>query len=564
MANFTTRRSLIATASMLALAGCGADDIVSPGGGNVSIVTNNTTPAPTPTATPTPTSTLVTAAAGCPTIADPQGLGEGGTITGPTGTYRVCVLPKIIQRSITLPKLAGLVYQLAGRTDVGCDRGPNEQSVPKTCYDGTTAVPAAVTLTIDPGVILYANTGVSWLAVNRGNKIQAVGSATQPIIFTSRDNVLGLNNEQMSGQWGGVVLMGRARVTDCAVPGAAAGTIDCYRNTEGAADPAYYGGVTDNDNSGRVAFMQIRYSGYALAPDNELQSLTAEGVGSGTQIDHIQSFNSSDDGAEFFGGTVNMKYFLSIGAEDDNLDTDTGLQGHFQYVLAAQRDGIGDAMIEGDSDNLFTANLPRQHTILANATFLPSRTASSTNGDLAAILIRGGADYTIANSVLYSPMLPCLRISQPQTASGTADASIDELGAPVFRSVAFQCGGSTKYLGANGVTNDQVAAIFGAGSNGNTDTFTNSLVAPAGGGRAYINGANETAITAYDVSVFNSVTGSALYPNSTSAAGFFAKTSYIGAFNGATDTWAQGWTCNSSTANFGTGNSGLCTSLPTT
>ena len=174
MTNFTTRRSLIATASMLALAGCGANDVVSPGaGGNVSIINNPAPVAATPTPTPTPTSTLVTAATGCPTIADPQGLADGGTITGPTGGYRICVLPKIIKRSITLPRIAGLMYQLAGRTDVGCDRGPNEQSVPATCYDGSTAVPSAVTLTIDPGVMIYANTGVAWLGVNRGNRIQA-------------------------------------------------------------------------------------------------------------------------------------------------------------------------------------------------------------------------------------------------------------------------------------------------------------------------------------------------------------------------------------------------------
>jgi len=558
-------RGLLATTSLLVLAGCGADDIASPGsGGNVSIVTNNTTPAPTPTPTATPTSTLVTAATGCPTVADPQGLTDGGTISGPTGSYRVCVLPKIIQRSVQLPKLAGLVYQLAGRTDVGCDRGTDESSVPAKCYDGTTNTPAAVTLTVDPGVIIYANTGVAWLAVNRGNKIQAVGTATQPIVMTSRDNILGLNTDSSSGQWGGLVLMGRARVTDCAVSGATPGSNACYRQTEGAADPAYYGGTTDTDSSGHVGFMQIRYSGYVLSMDSELQSLTTEGVGSATQIDHIMSFNSSDDGSEFFGGTVNEKYYLSVGAEDDNLDTDTGLQGHFQFVAAIQRNGLGDSFIEDDSDNAFNENTPRQHTFVANATFVGSSTASSTNADLAAILLRGNSDYTLANSVVYSPNLPCLRISQAQTASTTADPSIDELGAPVFRSVAFQCGGSSKYLGANGVTDAQVQAIFGTGQNNNTDTFTNTLAALGGSGRAYINGANETAIVAYDVSAFNSVQGSALFPNANSTANLFVKTAYIGAFSGTTDTWAQGWTCNSSTANFGTGNSGLCTSLPTT
>ena len=88
------------------------------------------------------------------------------------------------------------------------------------------------------------------MPVNRGNRISAVGTADRPIIFTSRDNILGLNTDNSSGQWGGVVLMGRAQITDCAASGAAPGTVACERQTEGAVDPAVYGGATNTDNSG--------------------------------------------------------------------------------------------------------------------------------------------------------------------------------------------------------------------------------------------------------------------------------------------------------------------------
>jgi len=168
MTNSNLRRILFATASVAVLSGCGANDIASPGtGGNVII--NN--PAPSPT--PAPTSTLITPASGCPTIPDPQGLTDSGTITGPTGTYRVCSLPARINVSTQLTKSAGLLYRLPGRVDVGTDQGAATSNT-------------VVTLTIDPGVIVYGGTGVSWLAVNRGNKIQAVGTAALPIIFTSR------------------------------------------------------------------------------------------------------------------------------------------------------------------------------------------------------------------------------------------------------------------------------------------------------------------------------------------------------------------------------------------
>ena len=533
------RNILVASVSAIALSGCGADDVASPGSsGNITIVNN---PAPVPTATPTPTPvTTITPATGCPTIADPQGLVDGGTITGPTGTYRVCSLPARINRSISLPKLAGLLYQMPNRVDVGTDGGPT-----------ASAADTNVTLTIAPGVILYAGSGTSFLAVNRGNKISAVGTATQPIIFTSRDNVLGLNTDTSSGQWGGVVLMGRAQITDCAAANATPGTVACERQTEGAVDPALYGGATNTDNSGQMSYVQIRYSGYVLSANTELQALTTEGTGTGTRLDHIQSFNSSDDGAEFFGGRVNFKYFISVGAEDDNLDTDTGLKANFQYVIVAQRAGSesrgADAIIEADSDNAVDGNIPRQNTIVSNFTFL-NRILNSAS-DLASILLRGGTDYTLTNGVLASSVgNPCLRISRAQTASTVADPAIDELGAPVFRAVQMQCG-TQKYIGSNGVTEAQVAAIFGTGANGNTDAYVPTLT----GG--FINGATETAVTPFDTS---GLTASAV--NGT----FFDKTSYIGAVRDATDTWYQGWTCNSTTASFGTGNSGLCTSLPTT
>lgn len=120
--------------------------------------------------------------------------------------------------------------------------------------------------------------------------------------------MLGLATDDSQGQWGGIVLLGRAPVTDCTVaPAATPGTVNCERQTEGAVDPAYFGGATPNDNSGRLRYVQIRYSGYVLSGDSELQSLTLGGVGSGTTISHIQSHNSSDDGFENFGGFVYVR-----------------------------------------------------------------------------------------------------------------------------------------------------------------------------------------------------------------------------------------------------------------
>ncbi len=514
-----TVRWVVAGVIAASLAGCGADNIESPGqAGNITI---NNPPANTPT-TPTPDPSVVQPAAGCPTIADPAGLTDGGTITGPTGTYRVCTLPARLTASATLERIPGLLYALNGRVDVGLDRG------------AAPTADAPVVLTIRPGVVVFAQTGTSWLVVNRGNRIQAAGTATQPIVFTSRDNVLGLVNDDSQGQWGGVVLLGRAPVTDCTVAtNAPPGTVTCERQTEGAVDPAYFGGATPDDNSGTIDYVQIRYSGYVLSGNNELQSLTLGGVGSGTKIDHFQSHNSSDDGFENFGGRANMRHVVITGADDDNIDLDTGYRGTIQYVIAVQKtSGAPDSMIELDSANALEDQTPRTYMKLANFTFVHKNPASGNN---AAMLFRGKADATLVNGVVTSPMA-CLRLNGANIL--TTDAATDKVGPPVFQSVAMQCA-PQPFVGSSGVTAEQVAAAFDAGTN-NSSTFTATLA------NTFVNGANEAAVVATD-------------PKTVDAA--FDSTNYVGAVKDANDTWYAGWTCNSATANFGT-TATACTSLP--
>jgi hypothetical protein len=510
-----------------ALAGCGAEEIESPGNsGNVTI--NNlppASPAPAPApAPPAPAPSLATPATGCPTISDPAGLTDAGTISGPTGEYRVCELPARFTVSTTLEKFPGLLYSINGRIDVGLDRG------------AAPTADAPVVLTIRPGVVLYGATGTSWLAVNRGNRLAAVGTASSPIVFTSRDNILGLSNDDSHGQWGGVVLLGRAPTTDCTVaPAATPGTVDCERQTEGAVDPAYFGGATANDNSGTLDYVQIRYSGYVLSGNSELQSLTLGGVGSGTVIDHFHSHNSSDDGFEIFGGSPKLRHIVVTGADDDNVDVDTGYQGTLQYVIAVQKtSGNADSMIELDSANALEDNTPRTHLKLANFTFVHRNAASSNN---ASMLFRGKSDSTLVNGVVTSPMA-CLRLNGTNIL--TADAPNQKLGPPVFQSVVMQCSAGGSFVGSGGVTAQQVTDVFNAGSNNNS-AFTATLTG------TFINGANEAAVVATD-------------PKTLDAA--FDTTTYVGAVRDATDTWYAGWTCNSATATFDSASS-ACTSVPT-
>ncbi|MBN8830757.1 MAG: hypothetical protein J0G94_09050 [Sphingomonadales bacterium] len=563
---------LLAGVALPLLGGCGASEIASPGTG--SVVINNPAPTPTPTPTPTPVQT-VTPAGGCPTLSnvDVAGvkLADKGTITGPTGTWRVCALPPVISRSVTLPKLAGLIYSLDpatnnGRVDVGCDggftaptSGAPRESTTVGCRVGEIAAAGFassavngsgqliadtnVTLTIEPGVIIMGQ-GPSFLAVNRGNKLVAEGTSTRPIIFTSRDNVQGLETDTSIGHWGGVVLMGRGPVTDCVFGSVG---VDCERDTEGSTNPARFGGNDPAYNAGSMKYVQIRYSGFILSANTELQALTTEGIGSETKLDYIQSHNSSDDGAEFFGGVVKFKHYIATGADDDSLDFDTGAQGAFQYVILAQRPGQGDALFEIDSDGKEN-HTPRSKLYVANFTALqPQSSTNNDANDKASALFRGNSDTTLINGIIASPNNECIRLNG--SGSTTDRATL------VARSVVMQCN-AAKYVGSTAgspnYTAAEIATIFGSGSNNNNDAYTPSLTS------LFINGANETAVAATNPKT--------LAPATNGFDTFFDATTYIGAVKDANDGWYKGWTCNTSYAPFDdTANQNRsCTSLPTT
>jgi hypothetical protein len=520
----TLRRSIIIGCSAVALAACGADEIASPGtGGDITIIDGGNGDGDGNGGGNGGGS--VTAASACPDIAATGGLNNGGTITTPNGTALVCTLPGTIDASSTLPDTpsnAKVVYEIGGRVDVGEDGGPAEGD-----SDGKTDT--NVTLTIEPGVVVYGGTGNSFLLVNRGNQINAVGTESKPIIFTSEQNVRGETTDASDKQWGGVILLGRAPLNDCDF-GGTPGTVSCERQIEGTPLEALYGGASLDDSSGEMDYFQIRFSGFPLDPDNELQSLTTGGTGFNTRIEHFQSFNSADDGVEFFGGAVNGRYFVILGADDDSLDTDSGVQLNLQYGIAVQRSDVGKGLIEGDSGG-GGDDTPRQDTRIANWTFV----GRSQNSDAAAFRFRGGMDFAAANVILEATDLAgreCLDIDDDETLQTSGP---DENGVPFFASVYMACSDAGIYTADGNEAATQAA--FNATSNavfsGATNKNDNATITLTG---VFQNSSNEEALPAFDPSVFN-------------RNGFtFEDAGYVGGAS-PSDVWWDNWTCNAGYAN---------------
>ena len=198
------------------------------------------------------------------------------------------------------------------------------------------AVEAGATLTIQPGVIVKGEAGTganaTALIVARGGKIIAEGTADAPIIFTSvadkiiPGQIVSPNlDPDLNGLWGGVILLGKERISASNETGDVSEV-----QIEGipTSDPnGLYGGTNDADNSGVLKYVSIRHGGTNIGSGNEINGLTLGGVGSNTVIENIEIVANQDDGIEWFGGAVNVKNVVVWNVGDDGLDTDQAWAG---------------------------------------------------------------------------------------------------------------------------------------------------------------------------------------------------------------------------------------------
>lgn len=216
---------------------------------------------------------------------------------------------------------------------------------------GFVRVKAGATLTIQPGTTIYGeNVSQGTLIVQPGGKVIADGTVSQPIVFTSEFTRFGASRPPTYGDWGGIIILGNAKIN---VPGGTA-------QIEGPGD--VYGGNNDDDDSGILRYVRIEYSGIPFSPNNEINGLTMGGVGRGTTIEYIQVSYCGDDSYEWFGGTVNAKYLVAYRGWDDDFDTDFGFSGKLQYLVSLRDPEIADQSssngFESDNDGSGSNNTP--------------------------------------------------------------------------------------------------------------------------------------------------------------------------------------------------------------
>ena len=234
-------------------------------------------------------------------------------------------------------------------------------------------VTKTATLTIAPGtLILGERSSKGTLVVQRGSKLIAIGTVSQPIIFTSERNP----GEREPGDWGGIVICGKA-INNRPNDGG-----NGNRQLEGAYG-GFHGGTDDADNSGSLKYVRVEFAGIPVQPNAEVNSFTFGSVGSGTTLEYLQASNGLDDSFEWFGGTVNAKYLIAYKGLDDDFDVDFGYSGFVQYGIgirgATQADVSGSNGFEVDNDGQGSTNQPFTSATFANMSIVGPKADPTTS-----------------------------------------------------------------------------------------------------------------------------------------------------------------------------------------
>jgi hypothetical protein len=396
-------------------------------------------------------------------------------------------------------------------------------------------VTSGATLTIEAGTVVKGRAkanpvDATALVIARGGKINAQGTASSPIIFTAESDLLTGNLTQSDrGLWGGVVILGRARINTTS----GQGNVEGIPTTEPLGT---YGGTDDDDNSGILRYAQIKHSGAIVAANVELNGLTMGAVGRGTTIEYIDIYAGNDDGYEWFGGTVNTKYLISSFNDDDNFDWDESFRGKGQFWFAIGASDKGNQAMEMDGGTTPEDGTPYAIPELYNLTLIGSG-SSSSNTNSNGLIFRDNTGGKVYNTIIHDYRNYAVRI---ETESAQSQDSAKRLAAgdlaianSIFGTFGAGTGNTQLFLAPNATsggaapsTNYTVEHITGTAQSNriNTDPMLTG-----------ISRSRNKALDPRPATGSPALSGAKTPPTD----GFFAQTDYVGAFK--TSNWAKGW-----------------------
>lgn len=315
---------------------------------------------------------------------------------------------------------------------------------------GSFIVRGGATLTIPAGTRIEATGGTSsYIAIAQDGILNVSGTATNPVIMTSGNTV------KATGDWGGLVICGRANTNKGGSTGQTA--------TSEVGDLTY-GGTENTDSSGVIRYLRVEYTGAAFTADKEFNGVSLFGVGSGTVFEYIQAYKSGDDGIEFFGGAVNAKYLVALHSEDDAVDFADGFSGSIENVFIKDVEKAG---VEGSNNGDNGAAMPTTNVTLKNFTILKGNLSGTEHG----MYLKEGSGKWNCQNIYIDGFTKGLKIKDAAT-DPNANGNVDN-GFVTFNPIYFGASITTQseYAGTN-TTYLTVGATTGAGNSGNTPTWT--------------------------------------------------------------------------------------------
>jgi hypothetical protein len=345
------------------------------------------------------------------------------------------------------------------------------------------------TLTVQPGTRIQGdfNTLGSSLWILRGAKIEAVGTASAPIVFTS-SRATG----RQPGDWGGLLIVGNAinnRSGNVEVEGSGTDgtTVVGGKNYQ----VLYSGGTTATDNSGTLSYVRVEFAGFAPSLNNELNAFTFAAVGSGTRASFMQSMGGLDDSYEFFGGGFDADHLVAYETGDDMYDMSEGFVGRLSFIigfnsvqliprtgagsLATDLEGIENDGCNGSGcDNGFN-QAPFTVPLVTNFTLVGcgSTTCVGSGGGFGMMIRRGsGGFYTNGVLARFPNGGVSLRDAETYARGGsvatpdltTSDLQIRNIYFTEINNTVFQAGGGSTIqnsldLAGNSLTNGTASAV---------------------------------------------------------------------------------------------------------
>ncbi len=346
--------------------------------------------------------------------------------------------------------------------------------------EDTVIISNNATLTIPAGTTIAAEASDEeqlLLLVEEGARLEALGTAENPVIFTTDDGLAGSGE---AGSWAGIEIQGDDN------------------------DPM--------DDSGILRYVRIEFAGTA----RDDASLHFDDVGSGTTVDFVQAYGSSGRGIFVRGGTVNFRHIVGINNLAASLYLRSGYDGKVQFFLVHNPDRDLD---HGDRDLHMRSN--GTSAIIANMTMVGNGAENQADDEGELIFNLDGArlrdddlNYRIYNSIVAEYPDDGLRIQTYTPGQDTVDYTY------IFKIGSSDSGEGIPQLDGSDALRDR-GVIFFSSPNNRIDP-ANTLIAGISV-ESYLPDATET--VTFDPASID---------------GFFQSAPYAGAFQAGND-WAIQW-----------------------